>query len=425
MRSATPQRTTIELFAGIGGFRLAAEALGLKTVWANDIEPFAASVYRNAFPSSPFVEGDIHDYLDAVPRHDILTAGFPCQPFSFAGKKAGMSDHRADTFGAIVYVLKHRQPSAFVLENVRSLLTIAHGAHFGDILRRLAATGYSVEWRVRNAMEFGLPQNRQRVILVGWRGDRDREEPLLGTSEEWSRLARKKSLETGVLSDRSVSFPSWGQVTGNSYVAVGEDTKIRKSPVQLQTILQPEVGDQYDFTQSTRHRIGASSLVNLMIDGVEVLWNQEGGRRMGYTVYGTSGAAPTLTCTTSRHYERFKIGNAYRRLTPVEYARLQGFADHHCDGVPHARRYILLGNAVPPPIAKWGLSAALQLIDRTPTRSNPGARQGPESRGSRLPLTGPSGRLPRLRTPASALGPFSTPAMRAQDGPGQRPSRMP
>jgi DNA (cytosine-5)-methyltransferase 1 len=130
-------------------------------------------------------------------------------------------------------------------------------------------------------------------------------------------------------------------------------------------LLEDRVDRVYDFTQATRTRIKSSKRIANVIDGVEVLWNQEGGRRMGYTVYGINGAAPTLTSTSSRHYERFKVGRKYRRLTPTEYARLQGFPDNHCDGVANATRYILLGNAVPPPLAEWGLSAALGALRLT------------------------------------------------------------
>ena len=87
---------------------------------------------------------------------------------------------------------------------------------------------------------------------------------------------------------------------------------------------------------------------------------------MGYTIFGTSGASPTLTSSTSRHYERYKFGDRYRRLTPIEYARLQGFPDSHCDQAAHAKQYCLLGNAVPPPVARHGLSAAMRLLNRSP-----------------------------------------------------------
>ncbi len=95
------------------------------------------------------------------------------------------------------------------------------------------------------------------------------------------------------------------------------------------------------------------------MQGVEILSNQAGGARMGYTVFGVEGLAPTLTATTSRHYERYKVGSRYRRLTNVEYARIQGFPDDHCAPVAIYEQYRLFGNAVPPPMAHWVVERAL------------------------------------------------------------------
>jgi DNA (cytosine-5)-methyltransferase 1 len=84
-----PQITAVELFAGIGGFRIAADKLGIKTVWANDLNKVSSKVYQDRFGSENFVEGDIWQLSDKIPQHDLLTGGFPCQPFSSAGKKKG------------------------------------------------------------------------------------------------------------------------------------------------------------------------------------------------------------------------------------------------------------------------------------------------------------------------------------------------
>ncbi len=108
--------------------------------------------------------------------------------------------------------------------------------------------------------------------------------------------------------------------------------------------------------ETTNHRIKGSVFVNRLVDGVRILYNQNGGARMGYTVFGTDGIAPTLTASHSRHYERYKVGSRYRRLTNKEYARLQGFPDDHCSIASAFNQYILYGNAVPPPLAEWAIS---------------------------------------------------------------------
>jgi DNA (cytosine-5)-methyltransferase 1 len=353
-REASAAVRTVELFSGIGGFRVAADRLGLETVLANDIDPHACAVYRRAFGDAVLVEGDVAGVVDRLPPHDVLTAGFPCQPFSFAGKKDGMSDRRAGTVEVIRAVLDRYRPPVFVLENVRSLLTIAYGRHFRELLATLTGAGYVVEWRVRNLMSLGLPQNRRRLILLGLRTP-----GVEGGYLGWSVAAGPGAeVESGRIRQRTASFPTAGMAWGKTYHALDEPVRCL-SPFPVAGLLEPVVDDRYDFTEATLDRLDTSTRIDQVIDGVEVLWNQEGGRRMGYTVYGVSGAAPTLTSTTSRHYERFLVNGRYRRLTPTEYARLQAFPDHHCDVVPHAKRYVLYGNAIPPPLAAWALGCAL------------------------------------------------------------------
>ena len=124
----------VELFAGIGGFRIACDELDIKTVWANDIDPKASKVYRSNFGIKEHTEGDIENYIDKIPEHDLLTGGFPCQPFSSAGKKLGIEDTRGTLFEKIVCILSKKKPKYFVLENVKRLLSMDKGAHFATIL---------------------------------------------------------------------------------------------------------------------------------------------------------------------------------------------------------------------------------------------------------------------------------------------------
>ena len=169
----TKQRTTplktVELFCGIGGFRVAADKVGLQTIWSNDISEKAGLVYKRRFGLDVLREGDINSLIESVPPHDILTGGFPCQPFSAAGKKEGIRDARGTLFQSIVDVLKRTAPQHFVLENVKRLLSMEQGAHFATVLSALAELDYFIEWRVLNAKHFGLAQNRERVVLLGTR----------------------------------------------------------------------------------------------------------------------------------------------------------------------------------------------------------------------------------------------------------------
>lgn len=367
---------TAELFAGIGGFRVATDACGLETVFANDINPLAAKVYRDRFGDKCFREGDVHGYVDEIPRHDVLTAGFPCQPFSSAGKKRGVRDPRGTLFQVIVDVLRSRRPRWFVLENVKRLLTMEQGFHFATILSSLSELDYFVEWRLINAMDFGLPQNRQRVFLVGEMAQGEVPFVHAGTHIKSSRLACPSDLAKlelvaredaanhrcwRAIEEHGRRFPNWGFAFAGRFV--GFDLCVfsdRRPSVSLRDVLQDDVPDDFDFTETTQKWVGNNRPVNRFVHGVEILSNQFGGARMGYTIFGVNGVAPTLTSTTSRHYERYRIGDRFRRLTNVEYARIQGFADDHCRIASVYDQYALYGNAVPPPMAEW----VLRRLDR-------------------------------------------------------------
>lgn len=351
--------TTVELFCGIGGFRIAADAVGLKTIWANDIEPKACQVYRDQF-GTPLQEGDIHEFLEVVPSHDVLSGGFPCQPFSSAGKKLGVRDPRGTLFQAIVQVIERHQPKFFVLENVKRLLSMEQGCHFATILSALANVGYRIEWRLLNAVNFGLAQNRQRIVIVGTRDRSYRELSILAPSRDFDSLSdaqldylhdQKNWLPVERHGER---FPTWGFAENGRFIAIDIPTFSDAKPaVTLASILQNDVPTQFDFTHTMLPRLAQNDEVCRFVDGVEILSNQAGGARMGYTVFGIRGVAPTLTAATSRHYERYKIGPCFRRLTNVEYARLQGFPDDHCSTVSVYDQYALYGNAVPPPLVEW------------------------------------------------------------------------
>lgn len=363
--------TAVELFAGIGGFRIAADLAGHKTIWANDFAPLACAVYRDAFGPGEMHEGDFRERIGEVPPHDLLTGGFPCQPFSSAGKKEGIRDARGTLFQTIADVLERHRPRHFVLENVKRLLTMERGAHFATILGALAKLDYVVEWRLLNAMHFGLAQNRQRVFLVGTRKD-----TLTSPGDDLAsavRLANPGDFEPGndpiaamanpkswrPIERHKARFEFWGIATEGKFL--GADPAVFSSarpPVLLAQALERSVGDEFDFTESTLKWIHENTPVNRIVQGVEILSNQRGGARMGYTIFGIAGVAPTLTSTTSRHYERYKVNDRYRRLTPVEYARLQGFPDDHCRVASVYDRYALLGNAVPPPMAHWVIQRA-------------------------------------------------------------------
>ena len=350
----------IELFAGIGGFRLACDNLGIETVFANDMEPNAVKVYRDNFGENSIIQGDINTLLEQIPDHDILTGGFPCQPFSRAGKKKGIDDYRGTLFETIVKIVDDKKPDFFVLENVNSLLFMQGGRHYRTILFALSNLGYKIEWRVFNAMEFGLPQHRERVIIVGSKNREHNESYFFSDGLKNSLRCDIDKISIYDCWDdivKSSNFSNWGMAYNGKYVTFKTNKNV-KCNVSLNDILQKpsDVQESFDYTDDTLKRIDKSVYVNKLCNGVRILYNQNGGARMGYTIFGTDGVSPTLTSSTSRHYERYKVGDRYRRLTNVEYARLQGFPDDHCKVVPPYTQYKLYGNAVPHQIVEYVLS---------------------------------------------------------------------
>lgn len=170
----TSKLTYVDLFCGIGGFRFAIQAaskkqgLDIECVLSSDIDQEAQKAYEANFSEQPI--GDITEVKEKdVPAHDILLGGFPCQAFSIIGAGKGFSDTRGTLFFDIARILKEKQPRAFVLENVKQLRGHDHGRTLEIILKTLDELGYWVDYRILNALDFGLPQKRERILIVGFR----------------------------------------------------------------------------------------------------------------------------------------------------------------------------------------------------------------------------------------------------------------
>ena len=158
----------IDLFAGIGGMRIPYEKLGGTCVFSSESDKHAQQTYAHNFGETP--AGDITKINAAdIPDHDILLAGFPCQPFSIIGDKQGFGDTRGTLFFDIARILKKKQPGAFLLENVKQLLTHDKGQTFAVIQEQLSRLGYTTYHKVLNALDFRLPQKRERIFIVGFR----------------------------------------------------------------------------------------------------------------------------------------------------------------------------------------------------------------------------------------------------------------
>lgn len=164
--------TFIDLFAGIGGIRIPFDEMGYQCLFSSEWDAKACQTYFANFGTVPF--GDITKIpATKIPKHDVLLAGFPCQAFSIMGKMQGFADTRGTMFFEIERILKHHQTPYILLENVKQLVGHDGGRTFKVILERLDQLGYHVKWKVLNALDFGLPQKRERVIIVGFQHKED------------------------------------------------------------------------------------------------------------------------------------------------------------------------------------------------------------------------------------------------------------
>jgi len=293
--------TFIDLFAGIGGLRLGFEAIGGKCVFTSEWDKYAQKTYRANFPHDEHdIAGDIRQ-IDAasIPTHDVLLAGFPCQPFSIAGvskKNALNRPHgfACDTQGTLFYdvrrVIKHHRPKAFLLENVKNLVSHDKGRTFETIIRVLKnELGYHVDWKIVNAKAW-LPQHRQRIFIAGFR-------------------------------DNNFSFDQF------------MSPDVENGP-KLGTILHPEDGKEAPDAHYTTGNIGRVSDKYTLTDH---LWNylqryaekhQAKGNGFGFGLVGPDDVARTLSARYYKDGSEILVrqkGRNPRRLTPRECARLMGF----------------------------------------------------------------------------------------------------
>ncbi|RIV16360.1 DNA (cytosine-5-)-methyltransferase [Mycoplasmopsis gallopavonis] len=291
----------IDLFAGIGGTRLGFHLTGKSNfVFSSEIDKFAIKTYRANFGEVPF--GDISKIHEKeIPNHDILVAGFPCQAFSQAGKKLGFEDTRGTLFFEIARILKFKQPKAFLLENVKNLRNHDKGKTFKVIEKTLKELNYEVYSTVLKARDFGVPQNRERIYIVGFHKELVKEY-------------------------HSFLFP-----------------KPLNKKVTLGHILEKNVNPKYTISDKLwmGHQQRKSKHKNK-------------GNGFGYTLFNQN--SPYTNTISARYYkdgseiliEQEKLNP--RKITPREAARLQGFPEEYIIPVSDTQSYKQFGNSVAVPV---------------------------------------------------------------------------
>lgn len=289
----------IDLFAGIGGIRLGFEQAfsGVECVFTSEIDKFAIQTYKANFGEEN-INGDITLISEEdVPEHDILLAGFPCQPFSQAGLKKGFSDTRGTLFFDIERILIEKRPKAFLLENVKQLKGHEKGQTLQIILEHLKNAGYKVYFDVLKARDFGVPQNRERIFIVGFL-------------------------------DQNVDF-KFPQPT-NIETFVG-------------SILEKNVDEKYTISDKLWEGHQRRKTQNKL-----------NGKGFGYGIFNT--LSPYTNTISARYYKDGseilieQKGKNPRKITPREAARLQGYPDSFEIPVSNAQAYRQFGNSVCVPV---------------------------------------------------------------------------
>ena len=293
-----------DFFSGIGGFHVAARNLGLDTVFACDIDPETRRAYRANFGIEP--AGDISTLgSEDIPDHDLLFAGFPCQPFSIIGRQQGFADPRGTLFFEILRIVRAKRPRGIVLENVKQLSTAQRGQVLLRIITDLHDLGYTVESKVLNAMDFGLPQKRERTIIVA-------------TQSPFFR------------------FP-W------------PDQSIPMRP--LSEILEPNPAQKFYASERIRakRRAAHTALVS------PAIWHENKGGNISSHEWSCA-----LRANASHNY---LLVDGVRRLTPREMLRLQGFPDTWRIVCSDAQTRKQAGNAVPVPMVQSVIERMVKIIE--------------------------------------------------------------
>lgn len=288
------KRTFYDAFAGIGGIRLGMERAGFECVGSCELDRQARETYAANFREEP-KDADIR-HVERLPgRTSVLCAGFPCTPFSPIGRRRGFDDpDQGDLFFELVRLLRQSKPQALLFENVKGLLSHDGGHTFDRVLEELDDAGYDVSWKVLDASGFGLAQKRERVFIVGFRSAR--------------RAAH-------------FAFP-----------------EPRKTPSTIADVMENGVGDE--------HQASKAVLVTYLRK-MKSRGPYRGGRFL-QALHTPEEISNTLVTDGDRIL--IVDGRTVRRLTPREWARLQGFPDRFKLPSARTRAYRQLGNSVPVPV---------------------------------------------------------------------------
>lgn len=307
----------IDLFSGIGGFRLAFESVGAKCLFSAEIDKYACKTYESNFGDYPFCDVSQLD-PKSIPDFDILCAGFPCQPFSIAGERRGFCDTRGTLFFDIERIIKEKQPQAFILENVKGLTSHDKGKTLKVIIEILEKKlDYKVFYKVVNSKDYGVPQNRERIYIMGFK-------------------------------DKSIDFKFPDKL----------DKKVDLNDILEENPIGSEISDIAKF--NVIHNVKQHKKYNEIKDNPLLLAYEI---RKSRATFRYDNLSPTLTAKMGTGGNNVPVlVNQMRKLTTRECLRIQGFPDSFWIEPNKAQSYKQIGNSVSVPMISLLAKEMIRLL---------------------------------------------------------------
>lgn len=302
--------TFIDLFAGIGGFRIPLQNAGGRCVFSSEFNIHAQEVYNANYGEFPY--GDITKIpMEYIPKHDVLTAGFPCQPFSISGKMKGFEDTRGTLIYNVFKIVEAKNPKVVFLENVKHLLYHDKGRTLSVILKGLEDLGYKTSFELLNASDFGVPQNRERIIIIGHKRNKF----------DFSKLEKKKAPALRDILDKN---PSNFDYLNEPFTIIAEP---KRQPSGLIF-----VGFRNKKIRKTGVREGTENLSRV--------------HKQPNRIYSVDGIHPALPSQETSGRFWVYDGSVVRKLTINECYKLMGFPDNFIRSRIITEQYRQIGNSV-------------------------------------------------------------------------------
>lgn len=316
----------IDLFAGIGGFRLALESYGLKCAYTSEWDKFSQQTYAANFGDTP--DGDITQVNEKdIPKHNIICAGFPCQAFSISGKKLGFEDTRGTLFFDVARIAKHHRPEVLFLENVKNFAKHDGGKTLTTIVNTLDGIGYDVNYKILNASHYGAPTSRERIYIICFRKD-----------------LNVKSFEYPKPLDSQVKLVDYLDKVDDNAKCI-----IKRDDINLRDV--KVIKDSHGHYPHKPIKIGT---INKGGQGERIY--SPLGHAITFSAYGGGAAGKTGA---------YLADGVVRKLTPRECSRVMGYGEDFVIPVSDSQAYKQFGNGVAVNVLKAIFGEIIKTLEKT------------------------------------------------------------